>query len=114
MTGEKFHKIQMDLVYLKCTIIVFVMIILSFPLTLTVANMQKNAYDLHELLLRHYDTDVVPREGLEIINLNITFNLMALHRYDATEETLITSAWLSVRWNDRSLKWEMEIHNMKI
>ena len=38
--------------------------------------------------------------------MNIAFNLMALLRYDAIEETLITTAWLSVRWNDRSLKWD--------
>ena len=69
-------------------------------------NTKTNAFDLHELLMRNYDSDVVPSKDTEIINVNITFNLMALLRFDAAEETLITAAWLSIRWNDYSLKWD--------
>ena len=66
----------------------------------------KQTFDLHNSLLRYYDTDVVPRINLETINVNMSFNLMALLRFDETEETLITAAWLSIRWNDYLLKWD--------
>ena len=27
-------------------------------------------------------------------------------RFDEIKETLLTAAWLSIRWNDRLLKWD--------
>ena len=67
---------------------------------------QKSAFKLYDLLLKYYDSDLVPSKTSEVIDVNITFNLMALLHFDATEETLITVAWLSIRWNDFSLKWD--------
>ena len=82
-----------------------VSIIMVLCLSSTVkGNNKTNAFDLHDFLMRNYDSDVVPSKDTEIINVNITFNLMALLRFDAAEETLITAAWLSIRWNDYSLK----------
>ena len=78
---------------------------LCLPLAVN-GSVKNNAFDLHEDLLKYYDTDAVPRKDSEIINVNITFNLMALLRYDAAEETLLTAAWLSIRWNDYLLKWD--------
>ena len=66
----------------------------------------KDTFDLQASLLRQYDIDVVPRTNSEIINVNISFSLMAFLRFDETEETLITAAWLSIRWNDCLLKWD--------
>ena len=82
-----------------------IIVLLCLPLAVN-GNVKNNAFDLHDDLLKYYDTDAVPRKDSEIINVNITFNLMALLRYDAAEETLITAAWLSIRWNDYLLKWD--------
>ena len=82
-------------------------IVMVLCLSSTVKGSTKtNAFELHELLMRNYDSDVVPSKDTEIINVYITFNLMALLRFDAAEETLITAAWLSIRWSDYSLKWD--------
>ena len=83
----------------------FIMVIWCLPLTIK-GDVQKNTLDLHKSLLEYYDTDVIPRKNSEIIHVNMTFNLVSLLRVDATEEVLITAAWLSITWNDCSLKWD--------
>ena len=87
------------------TVVICFITSLCLPRTIK-GEVQKSTIDLHEYLLNNYDTDVVPRKTLDIIAVNITFNLMSLLHFDATEETLSTVAWLSIRWNDIWLKWD--------
>ena len=61
-------------------------------------------YTLQCGLLRYYDTNIVPRNNEEVTNVDITFYLMSLLRFDEKEETLITSAWLSMSWQDQFLR----------
>ena len=87
------------------TLGIFILVIWCLPVTIK-GDVQKNTFDLHKSLLEYYDADVIPRKNSEIIHVNIKFHLMSLLCFDATEETLITAAWLSIRWNDCSLKWD--------
>ena len=66
---------------------------------------QNHVYELQCGLLRYYDTNIVPRNNGEIINVNIKFHLMSLLRFDEREETLITAAWLAISWQDKFLRW---------
>ena len=61
--------------------------------------------NLHNVLMSDYKSDVVPRNNNVPINVRITFYLMSLIRFDETEETLVTAAWLSMSWQDQFLMW---------
>ena len=60
---------------------------------------------LHNYLINNYKNDVVPRIDDKPIQVNITFYLMSLIRFDETEETLVSAAWLSISWRDQFLMW---------
>ena len=66
---------------------------------------RSQVYELQCGLLRYYDTSIVPRNTNEVINIDITFNLLSLLRFDEREETLTTAAWLSISWQDKFLSW---------
>ena len=55
--------------------------------------------------MNNYKNDVVPRSDDKPIQVNITFYLMSLIRFDETEETLVSAAWLSISWRDQFLMW---------
>ena len=61
-------------------------------------------FNLHECNAE-YKTDVLPRQNLHPINVNITFYLMSLLRFDEIEETVVSVAWLSMSWRDEFLMW---------
>ena len=66
---------------------------------------QDQMFNLHTGLMRNYKTNMLPRNDRHPINVNITFYLMALLRFDEIEETLVSIAWLSVSWKDQYLMW---------
>ena len=66
---------------------------------------QDQMFNLHTGLMRNYKTNVLPRNDLHPINVNITFYLMVLLRFDEIEETLVSVAWLSISWKDQYLMW---------
>ena len=66
---------------------------------------QERMSSLYSDLLNKYNTNTVPRNNMEPIKVNITFNLMSLIRFDETEETLLSAAWLSMSWQDHFLTW---------
>ena len=80
--------------------VVFVNMVYSVP----ISNTQSES-DLHKFLLTNYNPNIVPRNNHYPININISFNFMALLRLDEREETLISAAWLSMTWNDSFLAW---------
>ena len=79
----------------------------SFLLLITVKNScgQRMAFDLREGLLSAYNKNIIPRENHETVNVNISFFLLSILRFDEREETLTSSAWLSISWYDDFLKW---------
>ena len=66
---------------------------------------QARISSLYSSLMSNYSTNAVPRTGDEPIKVNITFYLMSLVRFDETEETLVSAAWLSLSWRDQFLTW---------
>ena len=66
---------------------------------------QERMSSLYSDLLNNYKTNTVPRNNMEPIKVDITFNLMSLIRFDETEETLVSAAWLSMSWEDQFLTW---------
>ena len=80
--------------------------LLCFYITQIVnVDLQKQMFNLHENVMRNYKTGVLPRQNLHPINVNITFYLMSLLRFDEIEETLVSVAWLSMSWRDEFLMW---------
>ena len=73
--------------------------------TVTISCGQRMAFDLREGLLRAYNKNIIPRENHETVNVNISFFLLSILRFDEREETLTSSAWLSISWYDDFLKW---------
>ena len=76
-----------------------------YILQLVNGNIQDQMFNLHAGLMRNYKTNVLPRSDLNPINVNITFYLMSLLRFDEIEETLVSVAWLSISWQDQFLVW---------
>ena len=66
---------------------------------------QAQISNLNSNLMSNYNTNAVPRTDDEPIEIDITFYLMSLVRFDETEETLVSAAWLSLSWQDEFLKW---------
>ena len=66
---------------------------------------QERMSKLYSDLLNKYNTNTVPRNSMEPIKVDITFNLMSLIRFDETEEFLLSAAWLSMSWQDQFLTW---------
>ena len=81
-------------------LVVFVNMVYS----VRISNTQSES-DLHKSLLTNYNPNIVPRNNHYPININISFNFMALLRLDEREETLISAAWLSMTWKDSFLAW---------
>ena len=57
------------------------------------------------MLLEEYNPNIIPRDNIEPVIVNITFYLIALLRFDEKEETLTSASWLSMSWEDRFLTW---------
>ena len=62
--------------------------------------------DLQRSLIKDYDRNIIPRNNHAPLNINVSFNLLALLRFDEKEETLITAAWLGMSWQDPVLAWQ--------
>lgn len=65
----------------------------------------QSEFGLHEMLLEEYNPNIIPRDNIEPVIINITFYLIALLRFDEKEETLTSASWLSMSWEDRFLTW---------
>ena len=89
---------------LKMAILKIIFITLYLPHTIY-GNTQTRLSNLYSSLMSNYNTNVVPRKDEEPIQVNITFYLMSLVRFDETEETLVSAAWLSMSWRDQFLVW---------
>ena len=76
------------------------------PITVKISCGQRIAFDLLEGLLSAYNKNIIPRENHETVNVNISFFLLSILRFDEREETLTSSAWLSISWYDDFLKWD--------
>ena len=61
--------------------------------------------NLYSSFMSNYNTNAVPRKDEEPIQVNITFYLMSLVRFDETEETLVSAAWLSMSLREKFLVW---------
>ena len=65
----------------------------------------QSEFGLHKMLLEEYNPNIIPRDNIEPVIVNITFYLIALLRFDEKEETLTSASWLSMSWEDRFLTW---------
>ena len=62
--------------------------------------------DLQRSLIKDYDRNIIPRNNHAPLTINVSFNLLALLRFDEKEETFITAAWLGMSWQDPFLAWQ--------
>ena len=95
---------KMRLRSLKMAIPKIILITLYLPHAIY-GNTQARMSKLFSSLMSNYNTNVIPRKDEEPIQVNITFYLMSLVRFDETEETLVSAAWLSMSWRDQFLVW---------
>ena len=84
---------------------VFLMFLLLPSNAIKFSNEKRMSFDLHDFLSRSYNKNVIPRNDHEAVNVNISFFLLSILRFDEREETLTSSAWLSISWYDYFLKW---------
>ena len=84
---------------------VFLMFLLLPSNAIKFSNEKRMSFDLHDFLSRSYNKNVIPRNDHETVNVNVSFFLLSILRFDEREETLTSSAWLSISWYDHFLKW---------
>ena len=84
----------------------FILIVLLLPQAHTlVDNNRTLEHELYNALLHNYNVNVVPRIDKNVIDVNISFTLMALMQFNEKEDTLVTAGWLSMTWKDYFLQW---------
>ena len=66
-------------------------------------------HDLQRKLFRDYNTNVLPRTGIEPVAVHVTMYPQSLHAIEASTQTISMLAFLELTWRDVSLTWDPRV-----
>jgi len=62
-------------------------------------------------LFNNYDPNIIPKEELTGVSLNISIELNTLEEFNQISETIVFNLWITKIWYDYNLKWDVTDYN---